>query len=250
MAFGILARRLGAGAWLLASVTMLAGCATKTPTRGSVHEGSVTLGNRVVPLPPGAWIKEYGGVMTGQKLRVFRLPNFQEIVLVQRTGNSGATGVITAFVNEWPAGHQEPSPRDVPACALAIANRAPEQVRIGEGGFDCRSVFLTPPEITPSGPVAPGWQIIGIGSSPNVAPTAVFAVADRSGQLQVNVSFNPESRGVPRDTRDWAQNAWNPENHLGIHTAYKDRLANWAEAAHPAIRAGFAGQVPPPLPPF
>ena len=252
MAFGILARRLGAGAWLLACVALLAGCAAKTPPRGSVHEGSVALGTRVMPLPPGSWTvlsdAENPTQLSDGSALAHRI-----IVLVQEK-DGRATGLIRATATD---AHVEGLryTGTPPACETTTSNLRPTVADVGDDHFDCRRVLLAFPG-SASGTVSPDWQVVldrqraNPAFLPGIAPAVIYSLADRTGQFQAEVIFNPETRGLPRDTRAWAQNSWNAPNRTAQHNAYIARLVDWAEAAHPAMRTGLAGRTPPPLPPF
>lgn len=249
MAFGILARRLGAGAWLLACVALLAGCAEPAPTArlGSVHEGSVALGSRMVPLPPGRWTVQ-SETTTASAVHAGSSFTIRRIQLVQHV-NGRPTAIIHARTSEGQVHGQQFPIGPVRACQASADNLRPVLFKLGEVYYDCRRVFLTGPNITRSGPIAPGWPVVG-QEPPIIVPTVLFAVADRTGQLHVDALFNPETRGLPRDTRDWEQNAWNAANRTRLHLAYIDHLVAWAEAAHPAIRDGLSGLAPAPLPAF
>lgn len=253
MAWRSVARRLGAGAWLLASVALLAGCAAPTPPRGSVHEGSVAFGTRVVPLPPGPW------TVLSDSTRDTQLSDgpalaYRTIVLVQEK-DGRATGLVRAIVTDAQA--QGLVYRGTPfACQTNTWNLRPTKAEIGSNYHDCRRLFLMAPASTTEGTVSPDWQVVldrvraNPAFLPTQAPTAIFGLADSTGRFQVEVIFNPETRGLLRDTRNWSQNSWNPPNRTAQHNAYIARLADWAEAAHPAMRTGLAGRTPPPLPAF
>ncbi len=247
------ARRLGAGAWLLACVALLAACAAKTPPRGSVHEGSVALGTRLVPLPPGPWTVLSDAELPMQLSDGSALA-YRTIVLVQEK-DGRTTGIIRAGAfDAYPMGLVY---RGTPAaCQTNNWNLRPTVAEIGSNYYDCRRLFLMAPAGTTSGSVSPDWQVVldrqraNPAFLPSLAPSVMFGLADRTGRFQVDVIFNPEARGLLRDTRNWAQNSWNTGNRTPQHNAYIARLADWAEAAHPAMRTGLSGRTPPPLPPF
>ena len=254
MALGILARRLGAAAWLLACVALLAGCAAPTPPRGSVHEGSVAFGTRVVPLPPGPWTvlsdeERRGQMADGPALTI------RSIMLVQEK-DGRATGIIRATVPDAYAQGVQYLPGRIAGCLNDGSNLRPAVVDVGQRHFDCRRIVMWA-RAAVAGPALPDdWKVLldrqaaNPAFLPEAAPAVIYSLADGTGQFHVEVIFNPENRGLLRDTRNWSQNSWNTGNRTPQHLAYIARLADWAEAAHPAMRTGLAGRTPPPLPPF
>jgi hypothetical protein len=249
MAFGMLARRVGAGAWLLACVALLAGCASPAPPRGSVHEGSVALGTRTLPLPPGPWTvlsdaERASQLADGPGLAV------RTIVLVQEK-DGRPTGVIRVTATDAVAQGVQYLPGGIPACLNDNSNLRPAVVDVGQRHVDCRRVFLRAPI---SLDAAPSWADLAAALTvegaapanlPLIAPSVLFGLGDGTGPMQVEFIFIPETRGMPPETHPWHESWRYTRNRTPQHEAYIARLADWAEAAHPAIRAGFAGQVPP-----
>jgi hypothetical protein len=143
MGFNNLARRLGAGAWLLMCVALLAGCAAPSPPRGSVHEGSVALGTRQVPLPPGPWTvvsetEPATGTYAGSSFTIHR------IVLVQED-DGRPTGLIRARAREGDVMDRRIPTEPVLACEESASNVRPVAVKKDAGRYECRRVLLVAP---------------------------------------------------------------------------------------------------------
>lgn len=241
-------------ALLMAGLGLATGC--EAPRIEGPQSGSFHIGARAIPLPPGDW-REIGRadeqVPSGTSAIAYRT------VLLAHEDKGRLASLVVASGTLPGAGNLRfiNAANSFP-CRQDANDVVPGRREITEASFDCRRVLPWTPvsEGRTANGTLPAWQefVARRDRNPAWAPwvghTVTYGLADRDGQMTLAYAFNPETRGLLRDTRPWPQNGWNPANQPGPQRQYLARMVAWADMADPVVRRGFASSSAPGLPGF
>ncbi len=220
----------------------------------NVHRTSVTVGGRVVPLPPGDWTE----IGRSSDLRTLRgggqTYTIEALLLAQREA-----GRITAFVNVWQASS---NPTfiinwDIPRfCSREdiFANLTRQALPQAQ---DCLALNhdIINPGVPPTNPLEHWrgfWRLAS--EQPQAVPRTTllnsFSLAEAGNLLRVTYMFSPEYFGFPREstTSAWASSAWHRSNLNDQRRDTLERMKRWAEQARPIVLTAFRWGSAAPLP--
>ena len=218
----------------------------------TVHRASVTVGGRVVPLPPGDWIE----VGRGSALRALtgsgQQYSVESMLLVQQQGGRMTGLVDVAFASTNPVMRIRWAIPNACTRDDAYANLTREAL---ERSQDCLLLnhWTMDPVVTPQNPPE-HWRAFWqrAAAEPNTIPRttvgAQFAFADPGNVLQVTYRFSVEAKGFPREGTNWANSSWHRGRLDDRRRATVNDLQTWAGQSRQIIQAAFssgrAGQLP------
>lgn len=220
----------------------------------SVHRSSVTVGGRIVPLPPGDWTE----VGRGSSLVALRNTGQQytreSMLLVQRQGGRVTGLVDVAFASTNPVMQIRWVIPNTCSRDDTYANLTREAL---ERSQDCLILnhYTMDPVVAPQNPAEhwkPFWQMANAepNSIPRTTVGAQFALANSGNVLQVTYRFSVEARGFPREETNWANSSWHRGRLNDRRRATVNELQAWAEQARPIMQAAFNTGRAAPLPAF
>lgn len=219
-----------------------------------VHQSSVTVGGRVVPLPPGDWI-ELG---RGSSLRAFTGTGQQytaeSMLLIQQQGGRMTGLVDVAFATSNPTMQIRWAIPNTCTRADTHANLTSEAL---ERSQDCLLLnhWTMDPVVMPHSPQE-HWRAFWqrAAAEPNTIPRttvgAQFALAGSGNALQVTYRFSVEAKGFPREGTDWSNSSWHRGRLDDRRRATVNDLQTWAGQARPIIQAAFSSGRVAQLPAF
>ena len=211
----------------------------------TVAEGSLSLGGKVVPLPPGPWRMLYEAAEPGRSAEGNMATVTHRAVLVQERAGQAAALVVAHAAAEmggvW-------SPHGI--CTNTTASVLQRQIESAvRGALDCRGLVLIGAGRSPGTPAwmnalydegerRPGW----------IPPRWISAQVIQSQQihwLSIEYRFAPSVFAPPTaNAASWAEGRRS--------TAQQDvvqRLQGWSERASAELRRGLYGRAPSaPLP--
>lgn len=217
-----------------------------------VHRLSVTVGGRIVPLPPGDWTE----VGRGSSLVALRNTGQQytreSMLLVQRQGGRVTGLVDVAFASTNPVMQIRWVIPNTCSRDDTYANLTREAL---ERSQDCLVLnhWTMDPAVAPQNPAEywkPFWQMANAepNSIPRTTVGAQFALAGSGNVLQVTYRFSVEARGFPREETNWANSSWHRGRLDDRRRATVSDLQRWAEQARPILQSAFnsgrAAQLP------
>ncbi len=210
---------------------------------GSVVQGSLSLGGKVVPLPAGPWRVLHSGVDEGRTSDMTRSTHLNEMVLVQERGGQAAAVIIARAAQE--AGTHW-NPHGVCTNAGAFARHIESAVR---SALDCRGQVLVSAGRVASTPAylnalydegqrRPGWM-------PPRWVSAQFLLSETMHYLSVEYRFAPALFATAVSTAA----GWNDGARDAAQEAFVQRLDAWGGQVRAELRRGLYGRQPSaPLP--
>jgi hypothetical protein len=198
---------------LVACALFAASCTTPATTIGTVHQGTIMIATRAVPLPPGEWLM-LGDLRRSRNDVEGGLPGDRTILLTQdRGGHLAGLALLTATELASRPGYWTDAPKWF-ACREATNDLVPAVKNLSHTeAVDCRrATFWSPARHAIGGEAAAAWQEFmdrrrrEPGWAPDEAVLIVFARADRYGVLQILYSFPTpidHSSDTGRRVRAW-----------------------------------------------
>ena len=211
----------------------------------AVAEGSLSLGGKVVPLPPGPWRVLYQVTEPGRTTEGNMPTQMHRAVLVQERAGQAAALVVAHAAAEMGA-RWNPHGVCVNTAASVLHRHVESAIW---GSLDCRGLVLagsgrvqgTPAWLNPlydEGERRPGW----------IPPRWISAQIIQSQQMHylgVEYRFAPGVFAPPTaNAVNWAEGVRSPAQQDVIR-----RLRDWTERASAELRRGLYGRAPSaPLP--
>lgn len=220
-------------AWLLLLAGFVfASQAALAQAPGSMVEGSVAVGSKVVPLPPGPWRVLHAGVEAGLSTDMTISTRTYETVLVQERGGQAASVVVARAAQEVGAAW---TPHGVCTNASALARHIASAVR---SALDCRGQLVIGAgrvanlpgylgALYDEGQRRPGWL-------PARWVTAQFLLSETMHYLSVEYRFATAAPGA----------SWNDGARSPAQEAVVQQLDAWGARAHAELRRGLYGRQP------
>lgn len=228
---------------LLSIGLFLAPLTAMAQAAGTMVEGSLALGPKVVPLPAGPWRVLHLDVASGRSTDGSLNTRTHEAVLVQERRGLAAAIIVARAAQEVGANW---SPHGICVNVNAFSRHIAAALR---GSIDCRGQVVigsgrgasTPAYLNAfydEGQRRPGWV-------PARWISAQFVLSEQMHYLSVEYRFAP---AVFAPATANAVN-WNDGARSAVQNAFVDRIDAWAAGAHAELRRGLHGRQPAaPLP--
>jgi hypothetical protein len=211
----------------------------------TLAEGSLTLGGKVVPLPPGPWRVVYQAAEPGRSTEGNLATTTHRAVLVQERAGQAAAVVVAHAAAEM-GGRWNPHGICVNTAASVLHRRIEMAV---PGSLDCTGLVLVTSGRTQAMPAwlnaiydegerRPGW----------IPPRWISAQIIQSQQIQwlsVEYRFAPGVFAPPTATAtNWAEGVRSPAQQEVVR-----QLRAWSDRARAELQRGLYGRAPSaPLP--
>lgn len=210
---------------------------------GAMVEGSLSVGPKVVPLPPGPWRILHLAADSGRSSDMTLPTRMHEAVLVQERAGRAAAIIVARAAQEVGA---QWNPHGVCTNANAFARHIASAVR---AALDCRGLVVvgsgrnanTPAYLNAlydEGQARPGWV-------PARWISAQFMLSETMHYLSVEYRFAPATFApAVANLANWHEGSRN-----AAQEAFVQQLDGWGARAHAELRRGLYGRQPAtPLP--